>query len=363
MRVLHVEAGRHLYGGALQVVFLLRGLQARGVHCSLACPQDSAVERPASAFARVTTMPMAGDLDIGMVVRLRRLIRHERPDIVHLHSRRGSDIWGALAARLEGIPVVLSRRVDNPESRLLAQIKYRLHDRVVTISNGIRRVLLSEGVPAHKIRCVLDAVDLEQYTPNRDQRGWLHEEFNLAPNALVVGMVAQFIERKGHRTLLDALPDVISAHPQTQVLLFGQGPLLSEMRDRVQASAVLSGHVQFPGFRDDLDRILPNLDVLAHPAYMEGLGVSLLQAAACGLPIVGGRVGGIPEVIQPGLNGALIAPGDSTALAHEVNILLGDPALRERYGRSGRERVEKMFSIDAMVNGNLSVYMELVPAY
>jgi len=356
MKVLHVEAGMHLYGGALQVVFLLRGLKARGIDCVLACPTGSAIATEAAPHARVVPMTMKGDADVGLVGRLRQLIRAERPDVVHLHSRRGSDVWGAVAARLEGVPVVLSRRVDNPEARLVVKLKYRLYDEVVTISDGIRQVLLAEGVPPSKVHCVLSAVDTAHYRPERTHLAWFRDTFGVAEGDLVVGMVAQFIARKGHTTLLDALPAVLAAHPHARVLLFGQGPLHAEVNARVQADALLRQHVQLPGFRKDLDRILPCLDVLAHPAFMEGLGVSLLQAAACGVPLIGGHAGGIPEIVQPGLNGELITPGDTAALTAALTRLLGSAELRQRYGDAGRAWVEQRFSIDAMVAGNLGVY-------
>ena len=356
MKVLHVEAGMHLYGGALQVVFLLRGLKALGVESILACPEGSAIAREAAPHARVATLPMKGDLDVGLLGRLRHLIREVRPDVVHLHSRRGSDIWGALAGRLEGVPVVLSRRVDNPEARWVVNLKYRLYDEVITISDGIRQVLLSEGVPAAKLHCVLSAVDTQQYQPNRQHLDWFRNTFQIAPDELVIGMVAQFIRRKGHETLLDALPAVFAQHPRTKVILFGQGPIRDEIQARVHASPELAARVQLPGFRRDLNQILPCLNILAHPAFMEGLGVSLLQAAACGVPIVGGRAGGIPEIVQPGLNGELIEPGDVAALAAALNTLLGSADLRQRYGKAGREWVQTRFSIEAMVQGNLAVY-------
>jgi glycosyltransferase involved in cell wall biosynthesis len=360
MKVLHVEAGMHLYGGALQVVFLLRGLKALGVHSVLACPTGSAIAQEAAPHAEVRPMPMKGDADVGLLGRLRALIREVKPDVVHLHSRRGSDIWGALAGRLEGVPVVLSRRVDNPEKPWVVKIKYKLYDEVITISDGIRQVLLAEGVPAEKVNCVLSAVDTEQYKPGRENLNWFRNEFKLQPDTLSIGMVAQFIPRKGHQTLLDALPAVVAQHPQTQVLLFGQGPIRDEIAAQVAASALLRAHVQLPGFRKDLDRVLPCLDVLAHPAFMEGLGVSLLQAAACGVPLVGGRAGGIPEIIQPGLNGELITPGDTAALTSAINDLLASPKKRAAYGQAGREWVESRFSITSMVQGNLGVYRALV---
>lgn len=361
MRVLHVEAGKHLYGGALQVVFLMRGLAQRGVEVALACPVGSAI----AAAVREQGLPvheiaMHGDADIGLVGRLRALMRAQQPDLLHLHSRRGCDTWGALAGRLHGLPVVLSRRVDNPESRLWAALKYRLPDHVVTISQGIREVLLAEGVPEARISCVPSAVDTGLYRPGRGDLAWFRQEFGLADEALAIGMAAQFIERKGHATLLDALPAVFARHPEARVLLFGQGPLAEPIRARIAADPALAARVQMPGFRRDLDRILPCLDVLAHPAHMEGLGVALLQAAACGVPIVGGRAGGIPEIVQPGLNGELVEPGDAAGLAAALNRLLDSAELRARMGAAGRDWVERHFSIDAMVEGNLAVYRRLL---
>lgn len=365
MRVLHIEGGRHLYGGALQVVFLMRGLASQGVVNLLACSAGSAIAAAAGPHAQVCELPIGGDADFGLVGRLAALMRQHAPDLVHLHSRRGVDLWGALAAQRAGVPAVLSRRVDNREWHRWARWKYARVDRVITISEGIRRVLLDEGVPASRIVCVRSAVDTQAYAPRAEQdaaaRAWFHTEFGLAEGDLVLGMVAQFIERKGHRTMIDALPAVQAAFPRTRLLLFGQGPLLEPMRQLV-AERGLAGAVRFAGFRDDLPRVLPQFDLLAHPAEMEGLGVALLQAAACGVPIVAGRAGGIPEVVYPGVNGELIEPGDADAMARHVITLLGDAAMRARYGAEGRSLVQREFSIDAMVDGNLAVYRDVLEA-
>lgn len=361
MKILHVESGMHLYGGALQVVFISRGLQALGVSNVLACPEGSVIaEAAAQGGVAVRTMSMGGDADVGLVQRLRRLIRAEKPDVIHLHSRRGADIWGGFAGRLEGVPVVLSRRVDNAEARWAVALKYRLYDRVIAISQGIRSVLAHEGVPAGKLRCVPSAVDTQQYRPDTSATGWFREEFQVAEGQLVVGMVAQLIARKGHQTLLDALPAVVQAHPGVKVLLFGQGPESGRIEARIAGSPLLKAHVSMVGFRKDLPRVLPCLDLVVHPAFMEGLGVSLLQAAACGVPLIGGRAGGIPEIVRPGINGELIEPGDVAGLAASMVALLSSREKRERYGQAGRELVVSHFSIDSMVQGNLAVYRELL---
>lgn len=358
MKVLHVETGMHLYGGALQVAFLVRGLRQRGVRTVMVCPRGSAIaEAAGDAVDTLHAVPMSGDLDLSFIPRLRRLIRAEAPDVIHLHSRRGGDVLGGLAARPLGVPIVMSRRVDNPESRRLVRVKYRLYDRIITISEGIRRVLLSEGVAPDKVVCVHSAVDTELYQP-QGERGWFLSEFGLAEDELTVGMAAQMIERKGHRDLFAALPPVLARHPHLRILLFGQGPLRQALEREVHHRG-LAHAVRFEGFRKDLPRVLPCLDMLAHPARMEGLGVALLQAAACGLPIVAGRAGGIPEIVRDGENGYLVEPGDVQGLSRALDTLCADAERRRRFGDRGRDIVLRDFSIDAMVEGNLRVYREL----
>ena len=358
MKILHVEAGKHLYGGARQVLYIVEGLAARGVDNLLACPASSEMSRQQPAGARVLPMKMGGDGDIGLAVRLARLIRAERPDLVHLHSRRGADTWGGLAAKLAGVPCVLSRRVDNPESRWAVALKYRLYDHVITISEGIRQVLLSEGLAPQKVSCVRSAVDAAPYLPPVD-RAAFRAEFGLPPDALVAGVVAQLIPRKGHRYLLSALPGLLERHPDLQVLIFGQGPLEAELRAEVE-SRNLAAAVRFTGFRHDLPRWLGGLNMLIHPADMEGLGVSLLQASAAGVPIVTSRAGGLPEAVQDGVTGILCPPGDVAALAAAIDRLAGDAALRARFGAAGRARILAEFSIDAMVDGNLAIYRQVL---
>ncbi|WP_019139765.1 glycosyltransferase [Noviherbaspirillum massiliense] len=358
MKILHVEAGKHYYGGARQVAYIIEGLAARGVENVLACPVGADIATAVGANAQVHQLKMRGDADIGMTSRLARLIRAERPDIVHLHSRRGADLWGGLAARLTGTPCVLSRRVDNPEARWQVALKYRLYDHVITISEAIRQVLLSEGLAPEKVSCVRSAVDAAPYLAPVDRAGFLRE-FALPDASLVIGMVAQLIPRKGHLYLIEAADTLRHDYPGLRVLLFGKGPMQAELEAEI-ARRGLSDIIRFAGFRTDLPKWLGGLDILAHPADMEGLGVSLLQASAAAVPIVTSRAGGLPEAVIDGVNGLLIPRGDVAALTAALRRLLDDPGLRRRMGETGRARILSEFSVDAMVNGNLAIYNTLL---
>jgi glycosyltransferase involved in cell wall biosynthesis len=281
-----------------------------------------------------------------------------RPDLVHVHSRRGADVWGGLAARICGIPAVLTRRVDNPEPGWLARRKYSLYHRVIAISRGIREVLLRQGVPDWKITCVPSAVDIGVYGQECDLE-WFRSEFGLAPGDVPVGMIAQFIERKGHRHLIRALPEILRACPDVRVLLFGQGPLREEVGRELQRAG-LDGRTVMAGFRSDLHRILPCLRLVVHPALMEGLGVSLLQAAAAGVPIVAFDAGGIPEIVLDGYNGYLVSACQTDGLAQAVISLVIDRARAVQMGKNGIRLATDAFSINAMVAGNTAVYREVL---
>jgi len=358
VRIMHVETGRYLYGGALQVLFLLEGLTRRGIDNLLVCTRGSEIGRRATPFAQVLELPMGGEPDLLFPLRLSRAIVRHAPDLLHVHSRRGADIWGGVCARRRGIPGLVTRRVDNREWPPLARLKYGSYDGIVTISRGIRQVLLEEGIPSERVRCVHSAVDMEQYRTPRD-REWFHAEFGVPPAAPLIGVIAQLIPRKGHRYLLDIAPRLMARFPELRMLFFGQGPLEGELRNSINRLG-LAAQVHLAGFRDDMLRILPCLDLVVHPALMEGLGVSLLQAAASGVPLVGARAGGIPEIVRHNENGLLVEPGNTAELEQAVGGLLADPERSARFGAQGRRIVQREFSIDAMVAGNVSVYEELL---
>jgi glycosyltransferase involved in cell wall biosynthesis len=359
MKVLHIETGMNLYGGARQVVWLLQGLADRGVKNVLLCPTGSEIANASfPSSVEVVYVPMGGDLDLSFVLKAMGQIRSHRPDIVHLHSRRGADWLGGIAASLCRTPAVLSRRVTNPERRFAVPLKYRLYRRVVTISDAIRQTLVEAGVDPSKIRVVRSAVA----TPESES-GWTRErfcsEFGLETSNCIIGMAAQFIARKGYEVLLDAIPDLVAANPSVRILLFGRGPLEEEIAYRIDQKN-LAEQVLLPGYRSDLEQLIGCLDILVHPALDEGLGVIVLEASAAGVPVVSTRAGGIPEAVDEGVTGLLVAPSDSGALSDALIRLVQDPDLRHRLGAAGAQFMRDDFSVDAMADGNLEVYTELL---
>ncbi|MGH8444682.1 MAG: glycosyltransferase family 4 protein, partial [Solimonas sp.] len=160
--------------------------------------------------------------------------------------------------------------------------------------------------------------------------------------------------------LLETMPRLLQAIPTLHVLFFGKGGTQEELQQQI-AAASLGERVKLAGYREDLPKLLEGLDLLAHPAFAEGLGVSLLQASANGVPIVASRAGGIPEAVRDGVNGLLVPPHDVQALGDAIIALASDDARRQAIGAAGRKLIADEFSVDVMVEGNLAVYRELLP--
>jgi glycosyltransferase involved in cell wall biosynthesis len=361
MHILHLESGRHLYGGARQVLHLIGGLAEHGVQSTLVCPPGSAIAAAGRTLGfNIRELPMQGDLDLGFVQRFRRVIDELDPDVIHVHSRRGADTLGGLAARLAGVPAVLSRRVDSRDVPVLGRLKYYFYQKVIAISENIYQQLAGPGLPPSRLQLVRSAIDPAAY-----QAGWSREqflrEFNLQDSDFVVAVVSQLIARKGHEYLLESLAKITMVCPELRLIFFGRGPLEKHLK-KMLARADLDSIVQFAGYREDLPEFLGHFQLLVHPAVREGLGLSLLEAQAAGVPVVGFRVAGVEEAVTDGKTGLLVAARDTTALAAAIAEIYDNPQRRKALAVAGPGWISTEFSLENMVRGNLHVYREIRPA-
>ena len=358
MHLAHLETGRHRFGGPQQVLQLMNALAAAGHSNTLFAATDSELLAHARlAGHTIEAVPVAGDHDALLTLRLARRLARVRPDLLHVHSRRGADLWGGIAARLAGVPALLTRRVDNPLTPFGARLRFWPYPTIIAISDAVAGALRAAGVAAERIVLIRDALDVRPLVLAPDHEH-VARELDVPPNVPLLGMVAQFIERKGHRYLLDALPAVLAAFPAARVLLFGRGPLETSLRERVAAQG-LAERVVFAGFRDDLARILPCLDLLVHPATAEGMGVALLEAAAAAIPVVAFDAGGIAEVVANGETGVVVPVGDAPALAAAIVALLRDRPRAQALGVAARRRLQQSFSLAEHTERHLALYHTL----
>jgi len=361
MKILHVETGRHLYGGPQQVIYLVSALRELGHDNMLVCPPGSGID----SAAREAAIPLrnlfcAGDLDLPFAYRLAQYISQTKPDIVHCHSRRGADVLGGLAASFADVPAVVSRRVDNTEMRLVAALRYWPFRKVIAISEAIAGVLRERGIEDERLVVIRSAVDVAHFDEASDCETF-RRDFGIADDATVIAAAGQLIPRKGHNYLLQAVADLRHQFPRLRLVIFGEGYLDGQLRAQA-ATLGLGDIVQFAGFREDLDSFVSCFDIFAHPALAEGLGVAALKAAAAAVPVVGFAAGGLVEAVAHGETGMLVQPESVEELRNAMATLLDDADLRRRLGRAGRERMQKEFSIATMASQHVDLYESVIDA-
>ncbi len=286
------------------------------------------------------------------------------PEIVHNHMYR-AEVVGTLAALHLGemgcrrpavISTVHSSRVRCAEDRAKLRQLTPLMDRLIVVSRAIERKIAEEGRTGAPISLIYNGVDLQRYN-HQQPCCTLHEDYRLDPAAPIVGVVARLEPEKGHRTLIDAWPDVLAAVPSAWLLIIGEG---SE-RDLLEAQAQSLGiadRVVFTGRREDVPAVTAALDVAVLPSYREAQGLSVLEAMALSRPVVASAVGGIPEMIEDGVTGLLVPPHDCAALAAAIVRLLTDHPLADMIARAGHNLVHDRFCIELMIESISSLYDE-----
>ncbi len=276
------------------------------------------------------------------------LLRHLNADVLCCHGYK-ANLLGYWVARRMGIPIVSVSHGWTGESvavklyEALDRAVLRFMDKVVCVSEGQARKVRRYGVPRRKVRVIRDAVRADRFiSPEPEYRGRLESLFPDKPE-VIVGAAGRLSPEKGYRFLVDAAAEVLREHPDTGFVLFGDGPLREEIARRVAAKE-LGGRFQLPGFCSDLDGFFPHFDLFVLPSFTEGLPNVVLEAFAARVPVVATAVGGTPEVVEDGVNGYLVPPGDAGALADRIGKLIGDPNGRRTMGALGRQRIDTEFS-------------------
>lgn len=287
-----------------------------------------------------------------------------QPEIVHNHMYR-AEIVGTRAALLLGekgcrrpavISTVHSSRIRCIEDRQALRQLTPLMDRLIVVSRAIEQKVREEGRFGAPVSLIYNGVDLQRYN-HQQPCCTLHEEYLIPEDAPIVGVVARLEAEKGHRTLIDAWPDVLAAVPNVWLLVVGEG---SE-RDALEAEAAslgVSERVVFTGRREDVPAVTAALDIAVLPSYREAQGLSVLEAMALSRPVVASKVGGIPEMIEDGVTGLLVPPNDCNALAGAIIRLLTDHPLADMIAKRAHDMVHDRFCIELMVNSIESIYDE-----
>ena len=337
----------------------MQGLKPYGVHSRLLCPQGSAIAQLAKQQSLTCqAVPYKGEHDLVFSKHIKKCLKLFQPDLVHVHSRRGADLYAAWASRFTKVPFLLTRRVVNQESSLLTNFKFRAYEHIVAVSKAVELVLKKSGVPENKRSIIFDGVDISN-SKRLISRPEFLREIGLPENALVIANVGRFTENKNQFDAIEAFSLMADSVPRAHLVFFGEGKLQAELEDRVSQRG-LEKRVHFAGFKQNLPYWYGGIDILLHTARLEALSVAILEAAACGIPCVAYANGGINEVVLHNRTGYLAQNSKIDQLAKELHRLLRNSVLREKMGLEARARAEELFSQEKMCSEYYALYRSLI---
>lgn len=292
------------------------------------------------------------------VIALARRIRRQAPDVVQTYGFY-SNLLGLTAALIARVPVRVAGRREFGWCLTAAQRRadrwaWRLAHRIVANSDAVRHQLIDEErVPPGKVVVIRNGLDLTE---------WLEAPASAEDDSdLVVGMVAHFRQEKDHPTFLEAAAEVLKFVPSARFCLVGSGVLEPAVRERARRLG-LGERVEFGGRLDGaaLRAAVRQFTVSVLASKSEGLPNSVLESMAAGRPVVATAVGGTRELVEDGVTGFLIPPGDPVALADRIVRLLKDPSLARGMGERGRRKVEREFTLGRMAGQFGDLYRDLL---
>ena len=362
VRVLEVLVSTDLGGGPAHVRDLIAGLAGPEFHFTVGGPAGGAL-LPALTAAGADFEPVAADrLSAGALRDTVRLARGRRIQIIHSHGK-GAGLYGRIAARLTGAASIHTFHGIHPSGYggLYLPLERALSRRtfaVVHVSESQAALARTLGLaPAGRTRVIVNGIDAAAVRAAAARAPLSRAALGLKPDALVLATIARFDPVKRLEVLLRALPPLVTRVPEAQLLVVGDGP----ERDALHALArtlALGDRVVFTGAIPDAARVLPLVDLYLTASRREGLPTALLEAMACGVPVLATEAPGHVDAVEPEITGRLVRPDDAPGLAAAAALLLRDPALRARMGQAGRERVEQRFTRARMLAEIAALYRE-----
>lgn len=337
MRILHLDSGRDWRGGQQQLLYLLGYLGESGCATAAVCRSGSPLhERLLKENIPVYPWLAAGEGPPRSIIRLKEAVAVFQPDIIHCHDAR-CILAGLWVGRRRQKIVIAHRRVDFPVGSLAVRLKYRPLDAVIAVSQKIKDILSSRGLAPGKTFVVHDGIDLERFAPV-DDPGRARTFLGIPEDAFHVGSAGSLVDHKGHIHLLEAAARLIPAFPGIYFSIAGEGPLRRSLQDRITELGI-GTRFKLPGFITDMPAYFHALDAYVHPSKLEGLGSSVIEAMACGRPVVAAASGGIPEIVLD--HGILVPAQDPEALAGGLEILLRSPHERSKLAARSLERARE----------------------
>jgi len=368
MRILHLLSSVGLFGAERVAVELSKSLK-KTYHCepilgiikNVYNPHEEISEEAVRNGIPYTVFACRSQLDLQLVFSVRKFIKTNRVDIIHCHGYK-SNFYGLLASKGQ-VPSVttnhnwLTAHWKLKTYCLLDSLWIRFFDRIVAVSNEVKKDMVKYKIPEEKIQVIDNGISLERFERPVETRK-IKNQLGFEEKTRVIGTVGSLVIEKGHIYLLEAARQILDVVKDLKFLIIGDGPLRKTLEEKSEKLGI-ENQVIFMGQRKDIPELLMAMDIFILPSVKEGLPMALLEAMAARRPVIATRVGAIPKVIENRDIGVLVEPKDTMGLRDAIMNLLKDPARMSLLARGGFDRIYTGFSSDKMGKQYLELYEEI----
>lgn len=347
LRVLEAITPSRIGGAEVFVTELFASFAELGAYVEVFCPTG----RPFVGYAKARgispiTWKTYGKFDPLTVIRLARLMKRDRIDVIHTHLSTAS-LLGAFAAKLAG------RRSVAHVHGLNTATCFRYSDTIIAVSEKVKSHLVAQGIDEIKVRVVHNGVDLVRFQPTDAREAKI--KLGCDPDEPLFGVFGRLSSEKGQRVAVEAMFLIAKEHPEARLALVGEGIDREDLETTAEALGIRD-RIHFTGFVQDVRELMSACDVVIVPSSRgEGFGLAAVEAMALSRPVVASAQGGLSEIVVPSETGLLVPPNDPQALADAVCELVAKPELAQSMGANGRARVEEHFALGEQMRKVLEV--------
>jgi len=353
-------------GGAEQVVAALaKGLDSQRFRTIVCCLnwEGELADSVKNHGIPIIALNKRKGFDPMIIGKLRRLMRQYEIDVVHTHLWT-SNFWGRIAAATARVPAVVAteHNVDlwkSPYHFFCDRQLARVTSRVVYVSDAVKSFYVGKtGIDAPKGLRIHNGIETSGFRTGGDSSK-LRADMGIAQDAKVITTIGRLVPQKGHRLFVDTMKRVHARCPEAIGLIVGDGELHQDLEGYIREQD-LEKVVSLTGLRSDIPQILKLSDVFVLSSFHEGFPITILEAMATGRCCVVTDVGGNREAVETGVTGFVVPAGDVGALADPISRLLSDDSLRLEMGGAAQERVDRLFSLESMVEQTEHLYAEIL---
>ena len=363
-QIIHSLNPGGLENGIINLVNNMDDFKFENTICCLT--QGGDFEKRLNKNIKVSKMFKKPGNDYQLYIKLIKYLKEIKPTIVHTRNWAGMD--GIIAAKMARVPIIIHGEHGFEIADLISQNRKRkfirklvlstMVDKIVTVSKNLKNRLINEiKIKPEKIIHIPNGVDTNKFNIYRKE--FTRKKFGFKKEDFIIGIVARLDPIKNHKTLISAFKEIVTIHPNTNLVIVGDGSLRNKLENQTYQLGI-KNKVIFMGERDNVPEILKTFDVFVLPSLNEGMSNTILEAMATGIPVIASNVGGNPELVIDGRTGFLFPTNDVESLVQKIKTYILHPELKQKHGYNAHKRVEEKFSLDQMVRRYEELYLELV---